>query len=98
MKINLSKHGYQGLLIISLLLTGCASQETPAVVKVPVAVSCPIPVLPKAPHLPIATLKPDSSPAEVMKAYAVSIELLQQYSHHLRTILLGYQKPSVGSS
>lgn len=75
------------------LLTGCSTHtQPPKMVKVPVAVKCPVPNIPAKPHLPIADLKPDSLPNDVVQAYAASVKLLQGYSNHLLKLLRAYQE------
>ena len=76
----------------TMLLTACATCPAPKEVEIPVPVANPNPQIPQKPSLPIAKLKPNSSPDAVIKAYAASVELLQGYSNQLITILHSYQQ------
>lgn len=80
------------VIVNTLFLTACATCPAPKEVKIPVPVASPNPQIPPKPLLPIAKLKPNSSPDTVIKAYAASVELLQGYSQQLVTILRGYQQ------
>ena len=57
-------------LIVFLLLTSCSTQ--PKIVRVPVAVDCPKPVMQPMPHLPVHDLHDNSTPPEVMKAWVAT--------------------------
>jgi hypothetical protein len=65
-----------------MLITGCAAVPqniaAPVTVEVPVPtpVYCPTPRL-EHPALPLAALKPDSPPAETIRAYAASVAVLE---------------------
>ena len=76
-------------------LSGCAapSRVQTQVVRVPVPVvqTCPAPRVPARPALPIATLTPTSSPAQVMRAYVLSTTQLEGYAQQLEA-LLGVQR------
>jgi hypothetical protein len=74
---------------VLLLFLGCS--HAPGVVKVPVPVPCPAPPAVARPHLPIASLRKDDPPADVMKAYAASLEALSGYARELEAILQGYR-------
>jgi len=80
-----------GLLVAAqCAFTGCAT--VPRTVDIPVAVPCPAPPEFARPHLPIAALRPESQPSEVIRAYAESLELLAGYATQLETVLNGYRK------
>lgn len=78
------------------LLAGCTSEPVirTVEVRVPVAAECPAPPSLVRPALPIADLTPESQPADVLRAYAASIEALMGYSQELETVLDGYRKTS----
>ncbi|MDF2867150.1 MAG: hypothetical protein K0S11_620 [Gammaproteobacteria bacterium] len=82
------------------LSAGCTTHtQPPKIVKVLVPVKCPVPNIPAKPHLPIADLKSDSRPNDVVQAYAASVKLLQGYSNHLLKLLSAYQeKPASANS
>lgn len=67
---------------MAALLAGCASTEQVRTVRVevPVATPCPAPVLPPRPHLPLADLPPDTTPADIARATAASLEALTGYA------------------
>jgi hypothetical protein len=62
-------------------------------VPVPTPVYCDAPALPK-PVLPLATLKPDSAPADTVRAYAASVELLKGAVIERDQDLDGCRRPS----
>jgi hypothetical protein len=78
-----------GLAILSL--AGCAA--SPAVrtqvvrVPVPIVQPCRAPSVPARPALPIAALAATSSPAQVMRAYVVSVAMLEGYIEQLEALL-----------
>lgn len=76
-------------LALALILTGCST--LPPTVEVPVAVPCPAPPQVARPRLTIRNLRPDSPPAEVIRAYAESLEAVTGYAEQLETILDGYR-------
>lgn len=90
LKINLI--GKLSIFLIIALLSGCASQQPPRIVKVPVAVSCPAAKIPPKPRLPIADLTTNSKPQQVVKAYVASIAALQNYNNDLLLLLKAYQQ------
>lgn len=63
------------LIILCVLLGGCSTMQT-HIVKVPIPLPCKGPVEKPIPYLPIYSLKPTSTPSEVMHAYEASIYLL----------------------
>jgi uncharacterized protein YcfL len=79
------------LLIISLLLIGCASNTQPKTVMVPVAVKCPAPTIPPAQPLPIKGLSDNSTPDVVMKSYVTTVATLKNENEDLRERLRVYQ-------
>ena len=76
------------------LLAGCAAEPVIRTVEVeiPVAVDCPAPPAIARPALPIAGLTPDSQPADVLRAYAATVEALMGYSLELEGVLDGYRE------
>lgn len=76
-------------LLIALLATGCAT--LPATVEVPVAVPCPAPEHAVRPRLSVGSLRPDSTPSEVVRAYAADLVAVIGYAEQLETILDGYR-------
>lgn len=82
-------------LLIVALLSGCAS-SLPRTVEVPIAVPCPAPPEIARPRLTIGKLKPESSPAEVERAYAESLEAIAGYAKQLEKILNGYRSDNRG--
>jgi hypothetical protein len=80
-----------------LSLAGCAA--SPAVrtqvvrVPVPIVQPCPAPSVPARPALPIAALAATSSPAQVMRAYVVSVAMLEGYVEQLEALLGVQGKP-----
>ena len=81
-----------------LALAGCAA--SPAVrtqvvrVPVPIVQPCPAPSVPARPALPIAALAATSSPAQVMRAYVVSVAMLEGYVEQLEALLGVQRKPA----
>jgi len=73
-----------------LILVACTT--IPKTVEVPIAVECPQPPEITRPQLAVKTLQPASPPAEVIKAYAMTLEQLAGYATELETILKGYRK------
>lgn len=87
------------------LLAGCAlaPPATPTVqpiaVKVPVAVPvyCTIPKLAR-PELPISQLKPQSPPAQTIRAYAASVVLLKGAVIERDAVIAGCARPPLKPS
>lgn len=78
-------------LMVLAMLAGCASvPPPPKVVKIPVAVSCPAPQVPKKPQLPVNQLKTTTPPSQVMKAYVLTVRLLLTDDEQLRQLLSAY--------
>ena len=80
------------VLILSLLLGGCAAPPPRVVVqtvKVPVEVQvpCPAPSVPARPALPIASLKTGAAPADVDRALVATVAVLQGYAAQLEQLL-----------
>lgn len=75
------------VLLVTVLLTGCATTPREVVrrVEVPVATPCPAPVLPPRPHLPLADLPPDPTHADIARATAASLEALTGYARAIET-------------
>ena len=80
------------LLICASYLLGCST--LPATVEIPIAVPCTPPPEIARPGLALGTLKPESPPAEVIRAYAESLEAVAGYAEQLETILGGYREGS----
>ena len=76
------------------LLAGCAAEPVIRTVEVeiPVAVDCPAPPAIARPALPLADITADSSPADVLRAYAATVEALMGYSLELEGLLDGYRE------
>ena len=77
------------LTAIALVLAGCSA--LPRTVDIPIATPCPAPPQVARPHLTIRGLKPDSPPADVIRAYAESLEAVAGYAEQLETLLDGYR-------
>lgn len=60
-------------------------------VEVPVPVPCPEPPAMTWPTLPIANVTASTPPAEVAKAYALSIQILQAHLWQAMRLLDGYR-------
>jgi len=75
--------------VLFLLATGCAGTPT---ALVPVATPCPQPPPLVRPHLAIQDIKPVAAPAEVLRAYVVTVEQLRGYAEELEIIINGYRK------
>ena len=71
------------------LLVGCASTPT---ALLPVATPCPLPPPLVRPHLAIQGLQPQAPPAEVLRAYVVTVEQLRGYAEELEIIINGYRR------
>lgn len=78
------------LMALAAVLSGCCT--LPPTVDVPVAVPCPVPPVFNRPHLTISSLRPDSSPSEVERATAETIEQLGGYAAYLEHLLRGYAR------
>jgi hypothetical protein len=84
---------------VALMLAGCAAQKpqtiaTPVTVEVPV----PTPVYCPAPHLPhpalgLSALKPDSPPADTMRAYAAAVAVLEGAVSERDDVIAGCTRP-----
>lgn len=80
-----------GLVLISGGCATTADPRPPVEVLIPVAAQCPAPVMPERPVLPVADLTDKSVPADVLRAYAVSLSQCAAYSAQLETLLRAYQ-------
>ena len=76
------------------LMTACST--LPPTVDIPIAVPCLAPPVVARPHLPLKNLHPDSPPADVIRAYAESLEALAGYSEQLEALLDGYRTMNYG--
>jgi len=83
-----AKGGLGGICL--LLLSACST--LPRTVEVPVAVPCTAPPEVARPRLALGALRPDSPPADVIRAYAESLEAVAGYAEQLETILNGYRE------
>lgn len=79
------------ILILALaLMTGCATAPEvtpPSIIVAP----CKAPPYIARPHLPVADLLDSSTYQEQLKAYALSVLLLQEYARQLEELLNGYR-------
>ena len=66
-------------------------------VPVPQTVYCAVPAL-NPPPLAIASLAPDSSPADTMRSYVATVMVLKSAVHERDTILRGCAAPADGGS
>lgn len=64
--------------LVALILSGCAAEPQVVYQKVlyPVPAPC-IDGIPDDPALPVGKLQPDSPPADTVKAYVESVEILK---------------------
>jgi hypothetical protein len=53
--------------------------------------TCPAPVLPARPALAVSALTVSTTPAEVMRAYSMSLQQCTGYALELETLLKPYQ-------
>jgi hypothetical protein len=87
-------------LAIAIAVSGCAriAQPEPAprpvTVKIPVAIPiyCQVPAL-EPPPLAIAMLTPDSAPADTIRAYVATVDVLKSSVRERDTILKGCGEP-----
>lgn len=77
------------IVLAALAISGCST--LPRTVEIPVAVPCTPPPVVSRPHLAVSTLKSDSTPDVVIRAYAEALEALAGYAKELETILNGYR-------
>lgn len=69
----------------AILATGCATQDQkPVTVYIPVVASKP--ALPARPILPLSSITEQSSYAEVMQSYALTVKILQGYAEQIEVI------------
>jgi hypothetical protein len=86
------------ILLLSLALAGCAAQPEPAprpvMVKIPIAtpIYCDVPAL-QQPPLPIAMLTRDSAPADTIRCYVATVDVLKSAVKERDTILRGCAAP-----
>jgi hypothetical protein len=86
---------FGAIVAMTAAIAGCAGAEPaptvqPLMVQVPVLheTLCPVPVL-THPALPIAGLKPGSSPADTMRAYAAAVTILKGAVRERDAVLAG---------
>lgn len=79
--------------VMAMVLFAAGCSTLPATVDIPVAVPCPAPPVIARPRLTVHDLRPDSSPAEVIRAYAESLEAIAGYAESLEEVLDGYRQP-----
>lgn len=79
-------------LAILALLAGCAAHQQAARIEIPIAAPCPVPPVIARPALPIAQLNEQSTPDQVARAYAATVEILMGYARQLETLLNGYRE------
>lgn len=77
---------------IVLLAGGCATTGpgVPIEIEIPVPAQCPVPDMPERPHLDIGDLPPEAMPADVMRAYATSLQQCTGYAGELEALLRAY--------
>jgi len=79
--------------VLGVLMAGCTPAVTmPARVEIPVPVACPEPPPVTRPKLPIATLPPNATADQYVRAVEGSLEALMGYSAELERLLDGYRK------
>lgn len=81
--------------LLVLALVGCKPAVVYQEVRVPVPVPCPIPPDVARPELPIFKVGMGATPQDIVRAYAVSVQLLIAYAERLELILEGYKKPDL---
>jgi len=77
------------IFLIACCTLGACSAVTPQFVSIPVATNIHSIEIPKKPYLPIYSLTPMSTSAEIIKSYVASVKLLLDYNHSLRLIIEG---------
>jgi hypothetical protein len=86
------------ILLLSFVLSACARAVPPAprpvLVNVPIAtpVYCDVPAM-QPPPLAIASLTPDSPPADTIRDYAATVDVLKSAVRERDTILKGCEAP-----
>jgi hypothetical protein len=87
-------------LLLALAITGCARVAAvpaprPVMVEVPVStpIYCQVPAL-QPPLLAIAALTPDSLPADTVRSYAASVDVLKSAVRERDAILAGCAAPA----
>jgi len=89
--------------LLSLAICSCAPVAAPGprpvMVEVPIAtpIYCQVPKL-QPPILAIAALTPDSPPADTVRSYAASVDVLKSAVHERDTILEACALPSTASA
>jgi hypothetical protein len=78
------------ILLIPIFCLGCTTNPVQKVLLPVPTNNTKIPISPK-PYLPIYNLKSNSKPGEVMKAYVVTVKLLNDDDEQLRDIIDAYQ-------
>jgi len=92
---------FGAIAVMAAAIAGCAAGVEPAPVVRPLMVQvpvlhetpCPVPSL-THPALPIAGLKPGSSPADTMRAYAAAVTILKGAVRERDAVLAGCARPS----
>lgn len=77
-------------LIPLIFLTGCASQP-PVIIDGTITGKCPVPPTYTKPYLEINNIDSNSSNSDKVKALAISIKQLMDYSAELETYLNQYK-------
>ncbi len=78
-------------LALALLLTGCSTTSELSKVFIPVPAKHVSVAIPDKPYLPIQSLTDKSSAPEVMKAYVVSVQMLNNWGEDNHAIAKAYQ-------
>lgn len=74
------------VIVVMIIMTGCATTQ-PKIVKVPVPVSCPKPVMPTLPYDYMADLTAQSSPPNFVKACLATREAYKiGYDNCIKTL------------
>jgi len=97
----IGSRGSLAALVLAFAIAGCAAGARPApvvrplMVRVPVLheTACPAPSL-THPALPIAGLRPGSSPADTMRAYAAAVTILKGAVRERDAMLAGCARPA----
>ncbi len=79
------------ILVMLIMLSGCAARQPVIPVSVPVVLASPVPPSISRPALPIYNLSAGDDAGVVMRAYVVSVKMLMGYVQQLEIILDGYR-------
>ena len=82
------------VLAVLALLVSCQRPVVYQEVRIPVAVPCPEPPAQSWPHLPYRNITADTPPDEVVRAYVLSVRILEIHLQQTYTLLDGYRRPS----